>query len=72
MHHDGGLLNSLHEGRHDGILHQHRQRSSTPEVVGSDGHAGLGATNDHLAQTLAHVLAKEGGKEGGREGKREG
>lgn len=26
------------------------------QVVGSDGHAGLGAADDHVAQALAHVL----------------
>jgi len=61
VHHDRGLLDGLHQRGHYGVFHQHRQGPPTAQVVGGDGHAGLGAADHHLAQALTHILKGGGG-----------
>ena len=50
MDHDGRLLDRLHECRHDGIHHEHRQRTAAAEVVGCDciAFAACGERSCHL------------------------
>ena len=52
MDHHWSLLHSLHECRHDGVLHQDTQGSAHTQVVTCDRCAGLAHAYDHVAQLV--------------------
>ena len=45
----------LHQGRHDGVLHQHRHRTCTSDILRRDGFALHVRANHDAAEFFAHI-----------------
>jgi hypothetical protein len=52
---DGGTFERLHDGRLDGVLHEDGESARATDVVGGDGLASLGGSDDHLAESGRHT-----------------
>jgi len=65
-------LERLHQGRHDGILHEHGDGAGAANVLGRDRRSVLRAADHHAAESLAHVgergRERQDGHDLGRDG----
>ena len=50
----------LHQGGHDGVLHQHRECAAHAQVVRGHGLSRAAQRHHHVAQPLAHVVQPRG------------
>jgi len=60
MHKHRRAFQCLHQGRLDGVTHQHRQRACHTQVVRGDGFAGFADADHDPAKAFAHVRQRGG------------
>ena len=58
MHKDRGSFEGLHEGRHESILHQDRECTTTAKVVGCDRITAPAGADNHGTEALSHVVQR--------------